>query len=275
MSVIFSSDFSNLNVWDYHFGVGTPSLGCDRGPCLSCGQVGAFGVWKTLGSFTAGSARMMFAAIAQTTSPEYSFDPFLHLWTPVNDKLFEIRTDVLGKITIHAIGGETANSPVGLIPVDGTFHTLQVTWNLYLAPHPTNPALTNVNANLQFILDNSVIFTKLGFIVSAYDYGTSSRDYHWARIGFAANLVQPIPHFMNIAIDNVEIEDVAIVKAMTPCPTGQLSNIACALLPPVVIPPADKSGIYMITTSNKTHDIYNEGELKIPNPTFKTGILGE
>jgi hypothetical protein len=44
------------------------------------------------------------------------------------------------------------------------------------------------------------------------------------------------PFLVNLAIDDVEIEDVVIVKTMTPCVTRPLSLTTCAFAVPVVVP---------------------------------------
>ena len=366
MAVIFTSDFSDLNVWDYHFGAGTPQLGCNGTPCLSCNNVGSFGVWKNFATpRTDGTLRMMFAAVTQNPGGPYAFDPFFFLWTPAGDILWEIRCYQTGVLTINSIGGATTNSSPGLIPVDGIFRTFQITWHLYTASDGIG---LGVFANFQFVLNNTNIWS-LTHYVSAYDHGPSARDFHWGRLGVTGNgFNQTTLNYVNIAIDNVEIEDIVLNKTMTACATRKLSNTLCApatpVPPPVITnvsancatkqlvitgtsfltpsdisldgptgnsspavissnsttvvvqPPLDAgkfingsyciifrnidpvdgfksnfsnyrcsnealictvdlSGIYMITPSVKTHDIYNTSEKKIPDPTLKTAILGD
>ena len=273
MSIIFSDNFDNGAVgWDLNpVSTGYGQFGCDFTLCLSCGNNFSLGPRKLFPTLQLNNTwRFNFAYLVSGPSPDVA--RMLHLFD-AGGFHHQLEFIVYPDGHVQIASAESRNSPVGIIPTNGTWVAIQITAHMYTASG--GGSFINNVGDFQIVVDNVLKWSTNSLVISANNYSSDPLPTGWQGcelLGYAISGGGGSSAL--VAYDNFEIEDAVLVKSFSVCPgaTNLYANI-CSNPPDP--PPPDDSGLYFMTTSDLKHDKYYNSDKKIPDPTLKTAIIGE
>lgn len=273
MAIIFSDNFNsgNFNAWTDAF-VNNSLLsgtGCNGSLCLSCGSNLSRGIRNVFPTLQINNTfRFNFAYLAKGLTPTIAYLIRLSDDGGFGHMHSEIYVNPDGSVRIHSFP-QIVDSAPRLIPTNGTWMAVQLTVHQY--QNSAGSGRINNVADFQLIVNNVVKMTSIGHVISGFNYTSDPLPLGWQGIEIIAYREAHPLNYTLVAMDNFEIEDSVSVIPYLPCDGSVTLYEDMCGNPPV---PKPTSGLYFINSA-KTHDIYYNMEKKIPDPTIKTGGIGE